>query len=221
MLGKSEILCMEANSKTTPAWEPNIINGPMLNLIQRLSLGPYNPRLQIITFIAARPQEGTSTIAREYAQTLAAETSQKILLIDAGTQLRGHSMPGIVDNIMAGKPPHDAVRLVQGFSTAYWIGSEKNRSASGQVIHDADFWKALSVSFDTIIIDAPSLQSKFDGVGLAAKADAAVLVIEAEETPEPVIKNLRDTLTGAGANIAGLVMNKRRYHIPHKVYARL
>ena len=50
---------------------------------------------------------------------------------------------------------------------------------------------------------------------------ATVIVVEAEKTPQPVIEHLRNTLTAAGAKTAGIVMNKRRFYIPARVYKKL
>ena len=72
----------------------------------------------------------------------------------------------------------------------------------------------MLASFDTIVIDAPALQTSFDGVVLASRSDATVLVVEAEAIPQAVVLNLRETLEASGARLAGVVMNRRRYYIP-------
>jgi len=166
---------------------------------------------------------GHLTIAKDYAITLAAETGQKVLLIEAGPGERDYqASEGLVDAGLKNSSPVQAIHSTkQNISTARWLANEENRSNAGQVIHNVTFWSALLDVFDSIIIDAPSLQHSFEGVTLATKADATVLVIQAESTPEPVINNLRDTLNAAGAKLSGIVMNKRQYHIPAKIYKRL
>jgi protein-tyrosine kinase len=202
---------------------------PMRSLIQRLSLGPDSKNTRIITFIAARPHEGTSTIAREYAETLASVTNQKVLLIDAGPMVperfRAFGIDpaeGIIDAMIDGKQPERAIRpIATNVSLGNWIGRDENQSLAGKVVYNPKFWESLLASFDSVIIDAPSLQASFDGVALAAKADATVIVVEAESTPQPVVHNLCNTLSSAGANLTGVVMNKRKYYIPKRVYRKL
>lgn len=198
-------------------------------LIQRLTLSPQTRAMRIITFIAARPGEGTSTIARDYASLLAAEGSQKVLLIDAGPlapeRFRAYgpdSPDGMVDAMIDGHLADQAIHPSStNVSVGHWIARTENRGLAAKVVADPKFWQPLLASFDTIVIDAPSLQSSFDGVMLAAKADATVLVVEAETTPQPVVMNLRDTLASSGATLAGVVMNKRRYYIPQRAYKKL
>jgi len=208
---------------------PASASDPIRSLIQRLSIGSEGAHARSIAFVAARAREGTSTIAWEYAKTLAAETDQKVLLIDAGAadtdRYRDHDLSfssGMVDAVLAGQPASAVIKASsQGIWVACWVGAEKNRTFGGRALHDAALWKGLSNSFDSIIIDAPSLQFSFDGIALAAKAEATVIVIEAESTPEPVVKNLQNKLTASGATIVGTIMNKRRYYIPEKIYKRL
>ena len=204
----------------------------MRTLIQRLNISPHNRSVRIITFIAARPREGTSTIAHDYASMLASEGLQKVLLIDAGPlateRFRAYgveSPTGVIDAMLDGQwldraiPPTGTT--VGRTEIGHWAEPTENRVLAAKMAADPKFWETLLASFDTLVIDAPSLQSSFDGVVLAARADAAVLVVEAESTPQAVVMNLRDTLESSGAKLAGVVMNKRRYYIPQRAYKKL
>ena len=200
----------------------------MMSLIQRLNLSQNGNAPRLIAFIAARPREGTTTVARSYAEALAVQTRQKILLIDAGGQplKRFWHTPraalGIVDAILSELPPSDAIESNGPFlSTARWVCHEANHAVGSQMIRDEKLWNLLLESYNTIIIDSPSLQSSYDGVMLATQAKATLLVIEAEKTPQAVVQNLKETLSAANASIVGIIMNKRRFYIPERVYKRL
>lgn len=207
---------------------PNRDDG-IQNLVQRLDIALDLPDARIVTFISARPGEGTSTIARDYARTLSDSVDHKILLIDAGKLDEKYydsndadSKVTIADTIGAGKPLGDALYpLGHHVFFGRWVGQGRSRSAAGKILNDDAFWKNLHESFGTVVIDAPSLTDSADGIALAARADATILVVEAETTRQPVIENLRDTLNAAGAKIVGMVMNKRRYYIPAKVYQNM
>jgi Mrp family chromosome partitioning ATPase len=198
-------------------------------LVQRLHLLVDAKEGRTITFIAARPDEGTSTIAAIFATSLAAETGQKVLLLDAGTQQsdmgrRAAIDPsiGLVDAFARGSDPSEAIHpLGNGVSVARWIGQDHNRSLANKLLQDGAVWRSLRGAFHTVVIDAPALQVSSDGIPLSVHADATVLVVESGTTRQPVIENLRDTLSSAGAKLAGIAMNKRQYYIPEKVYARL
>jgi Mrp family chromosome partitioning ATPase len=89
------------------------------------------------------------------------------------------------------------------------------------MLHDKAFWQSLRQSFDFVVIDAPSLKSSSDGIAFAQRADATVLVTSAETTRRHVLENLRDTLKNAGATISGIVLNKRKFYIPERIYKKL
>jgi protein-tyrosine kinase len=216
-------------SKNTQHQTEPDLSGAIRTLIQRLSFGPHADVTRIIAFMAARPREGTSTIARDYAEALAAETGQKVLLLDARalTTQRFRSFgtdpnAGPIDAIIAGYLPAPAARSAgRNVEVGNWIGRSEKDGLPATVFNNPRVWDTLLLSFDTIIIDAPSLQSSFDGIPLAARADATILVVEAETTPQPVVQNLRDVLAASGAKLAGVVLNKRRRYIPSRVYKKL
>jgi Mrp family chromosome partitioning ATPase len=199
------------------------------NLVQRVDMALDRSAPRIVTFISARPGEGTSTIARDYARVLSDAVDHKILLIDAGNIDQGFydacqadALTTIADTIAAGRPLTDALHpLGRHVFFGRWAGEGRGRSAAGKILGDDAFWDTLHESYGTVVIDAPSLKDSSDGIGLAVRADATILVVEAETTRQPVIENLRDTLTGAGAKIIGVIMNKRRYYIPAKVYQNM
>lgn len=198
------------------------LSEPIHILIQRLDQMPGG-LTRIITFIAARRREGTSTVARHYAETLAAQTNQQVLLIDAGPLVSTRFIDpsrGVID-LTVSLPGNAIQPTSNGVALARWGGNNEDRGLAGRMVHDPVFWENLLKSYGAIVIDAPALQTAFDGVVLAARSDAVVMVVESENTPEPVVHNLRDTLSSAGAKIAGVVMNKRHYYIPDNVYRHL
>jgi protein-tyrosine kinase len=199
------------------------------SLAQRLSLnaGEHAPR--VVAFIAARTGEGTSTLALQYTALLSHESGKHILLIDGSSNVSKvyadvglTDREGIIDAALSGQPLESALHeIMPGFSVARWVGNIQNRAVSDRIMQNPEFWKKLQSAFGCVIVDAPSLQASFDGVVLAAKAEATIMVVEAESTPVPVAQKLRDTLTDAGAKIAGVVLTKRRYYIPQGVYNKL
>jgi Mrp family chromosome partitioning ATPase len=186
-------------------------------LIHRLGI----TKPTILTFIAARSGEGTSTVARSFARAFNAETGKKILLIDADGD-EAVQTSGIVESVVSGADLAEALTDTGfGFFVGRWTAGAQGKNASGQVIQDKTFWKELSTNFDVVIIDAPALQASADGIAFAQVSHRCVLVVEAEATRKEVLENLRDTLTSANARIAGVVMNKRKFYIPEQLYKRL
>ena len=207
---------------------PNKDDG-IQNLVQRLDMALDMRLGRVIAFISASPSEGVSAVARDYAMALADSVDHEVLLIDAGKLDQsfyddhdGNSSLAIADMVATGKPVQEAITfLAQHVHFGRWASSGRGRNAASKLVKDQEFWNSLQKSFGTVVIDAPSLKESPDGIGLAARANATVLVVEAETTRQPVIENLRDTLDAAGAKIVGIVMNKRRYYIPSKVYQNM
>jgi succinoglycan biosynthesis transport protein ExoP len=51
-------------------------------------------------------------------------------------------------------------------------------------------------------------------LGIGALLDGVVLVVEAERTRTYAVQNMASSLRGAGVNLLGVAMNKRREHVP-------
>jgi hypothetical protein len=80
---------------------------------------------------------------------------------------------------------------------------------------------ALRTSFDLVLIDSPSTERSYDGIMLAPHVDTTLLVVEAERTRASVAQSLRDSITDVGGMIAGVVLNKRRLHVPGFIYRHI
>ena len=197
-------------------------NSEILPLIHKMGGVLSNGNPCVITFIAAQSGEGTTSIAASFAQNLHTDTGKKILLITSDvTSLDNRATAGLVEHVISnGDISEIANQGIELLSIA-WQTTTNGQLQSGRVLQDMAFWQKLRRMFDVVVIDAPALQKSSDGIAFARVADATIIIVEAESTRKEVIENLRDTLTAAGAKIAGAVLNKRNYHIPAHIYKRL
>lgn len=85
----------------------------------------------------------------------------------------------------------------------------------------AQYWDRLAARADLIILDTPPVLVSPLTLALAPTADGVILVVEAERTRSAIAAAARDTLKASGANLLGVVLNKRRYHVPRPIYDRL
>jgi Mrp family chromosome partitioning ATPase len=74
---------------------------------------------------------------------------------------------------------------------------------------------------DWVLLTAPPVNAYNDAVALAKKVDGVVLVLEAEQTRWEVAQSAKERLEDARANILGVVLNNRKFHIPGWIYRRL
>jgi Mrp family chromosome partitioning ATPase len=66
-----------------------------------------------------------------------------------------------------------------------------------------------------VIVDIPAPTELNTSVYLAGKLDGVVLVIESEGSDGRMALRTKQQLVGANANLLGVVLNKRRKHVPN------
>jgi Mrp family chromosome partitioning ATPase len=180
-----------------------------------------------VQFIAARGGDGASTVARDFSLICAREFGLRVLLLDleapgdrqAAWFARQRADPSAGFSASFGGEPAALEHLAETFAL-HEIGQSRlhlNRAVPGHGLTGAQ-WRAefalLRRHFDLVVIDAPPLARSFEGVGLAAHVATTILVIAAEETPAGAIRALRDRIAQSGGDVAGCVMNKRRFRVP-------
>ena len=75
--------------------------------------------------------------------------------------------------------------------------------------------------YDYVLVDAPPLLSVPEVAVLGGEVDGVVLVARAGRTKRQALLKARHLLERSGANLLGLVLNRRRYAIPSAVYKRV
>ena len=81
-----------------------------------------------------------------------------------------------------------------------------------------ELFRALRTSFDIVLVDSSPLDQSADGLLLAQYVSTTVLVVAAESTRLKVAEDMRNRITEVGGDIAGLTLNRRRFHIPRWIY---
>jgi len=74
---------------------------------------------------------------------------------------------------------------------------------------------------DYVLVDTPAVMPVPEVVVQAKDADGVVLVVRANKTDRSVLEKARDVLREGGANVLGVVLNRRRFVIPEFIYRRL
>jgi len=177
-------------------------------------------------------KEGTSTVGVDLAIALARDSNLKILLIDGN--LRHPVLHDIFDlekdnglcELSLSEIRVEAAIKKTPIPNLAIITSGKDYSDISQIFEskgpEMEIWmKMLKESFDYILFDSTPLNLYPDSLFLAAQVDGVIFVIQAEKTRREVTKKAKERLEKVKANIIGVVLNKKRYHIPQAVYRRL
>lgn len=181
--------------------------------------------------ITSLHSEGKSTTAVHLALTIATTNNKKVVLVDAN--LRNPSIHTLLD-----LDNYFGLRevLSNGIKPDAYIRDTKLKNlkvvTSGAVPIEEpltllesqkleSFLADLQSEFDVVIVDSPALDKYPDGLILSAKVDGTILLIEAMETRFAVARYTLDMLYKSSNKFLGIILNKRRYFIPEKVYKRL
>jgi len=174
----------------------------------------------VIYFTAVSHGEGTSTVARELAITAARAAWCKVALVDANpgasAGAAGARGVGLLDS-----PGEDAELAF----TRCWFGEaelmEGALTSPASPMPSVEAVRALFARlrhrFTLVVVDSPPVATARHAAAFAAAADCVVLVVEAERTRMADVERARATLEQLGAQVLGVVLNKRRSWVPARL----
>jgi len=217
-----------AGGEQTPVdgWLYGECRNQIADLVYRLDESPSIRKKRVIQFIASGPNEGTTSIACAYAEAVARILTRHVLLL---TSTRG---PAAAPNAATAPATSLDTRIAALLNAARSPAGASFQAVSlpldDTMIRDiaggraeGGFWQALHARYDEIVVDSPSLSVSSIGRLVAMHADAVVVVLEAEQTREPVARKLIDDLRAVRANVVGTIFNKRKFYVPESIYDRL
>jgi protein-tyrosine kinase len=186
--------------------------------------------LKSIVFAGLREGDGASTTAVNFASAMARDCGLKVLLVDANMRtpslhetFKIDRSPGLSDLLRNDRDMLPKV-VNTGPRSPYVLPCGRHISGPGAVFESprfAEFLKKGTQRFDYVILDAPPALKYSETSIIGAKADGVILVLSAGTTRERVAVRAKRELQETGAKIVGMVLNRRKFHIPDWLYARL
>ena len=198
------------------ARDDSVDGGAIDDLVARIdsSLSPRSGR--VIEFVASAPGEGTSTLASAYASANAAQLQRKVLLLVTS---RRHAVgPGVLQNLALGEPVEQLLTPRDDGVYVARVGGISTGEPGWKLLRRPELWANLRRHFDLVVLDMPPLEVSRAGLKVAVACDGVVVVVEAEKTRSPVVRDLIERLRAVRGNVLGTVLNKRRYHLPKRLY---
>lgn len=195
-----------------------------------LTLAAARADMKSVMLLSALSGEGVSSVALGLAGEMAAGASQGILLVEAhdgapslGDALHVSPRFGLADVLRKEVQRHDAIvaspvpqlyfldrgHAAADFSQPRWV------TLFEEVVND------LRSVFDYVIVDGGSLEISPDSLLLARCVEGVVLVVDARDTPQSKAREATFMLRRAGANVLGVVLNRRRQYVPGFLAKRL
>lgn len=170
-----------------------------------------------VLFSSAKPGEGKSFCALNYATALAMQ-GHRTLLLDA--DLRG---VGLSRQYLDGSAPDSGLGGYLGgkvdpaeacFTTAlpnlYLLSSGPMRSDAAELLAGTRFPSLLEDAyrwFDRVVIDSPPVLTVSDMLAIARYADRSCLVVRHNGSDSRDLKKAADLIRSAGGNLVGFVWN--------------
>jgi Mrp family chromosome partitioning ATPase len=163
-----------------------------------------------VQLIAATSGEGTSALSRDLALG-AVSMGLKVLLLEAGTPPGQHTASFGLATPMA-SPSGLALYALGASGMSIATPCQATEALANAAW--PNLLPLLRKDFDLIVLDSASLAETFDGVARASLVDLNLLVVEAERTRITAVGALRNHILDAGGTIGGVLLNRRRRHLP-------
>ncbi len=184
-----------------------------------------------ILFNGTRHGGGCTTTSVNFAQALAEDSQNKVLLVDVNLRTPGlHEVyqtdqsPDLSELVAAGGQLVHRIKQV-GPANLYVIscggGSLLGPFGFFESSDFEQFLMTMYAHFDYLVLDAPPVLVYAEFRILCSKVDGVVLVLECGKVRKQVAIRAKQELEEAGARILGVVLNKRKHYIPEWIYKRL
>ena len=190
VLGKTPVESSKDSLDVQPAAHP----GEYTELIQRLFCGS-----SVVAIIGAGSGEGVAGVCEGIASELS-RLGRRVVLVSVQRLLPMNPitlpdetafMPGSARNVWLWPSP--AGQQIEFFKPRLPAGGE-------------NWLDSLRRNFDSVLLDCPDVEAAPLGVAIAARADAAVLAVEAERTPKNQILRDQRALELSGVKLAGCIL---------------
>ncbi|MDI3325746.1 CpsD/CapB family tyrosine-protein kinase [Pontibacterium granulatum] len=171
--------------------------------------------------------EGKTTAALNAAFGLAVGGAERVLLVDGNlTKSRMHEIfstsagPGLSD-VLAGKIAIEDTLHPTNYKGLDFMAAGTAQNELGNNIPPARMSAFLDIikdAYDYVVIDGTSIFNSSGPTRMAPLFDGLILVAACEQTKWEVVQSAEDKIRNSGGNILGVVLNKRKFYIPKKIY---
>jgi protein-tyrosine kinase len=186
--------------------------------------------IKTILVTSCSPLEGKTLSSISMALALSIEANSKVVLIEGNiSSPRIHEMfnvdnvPGLSDLLTSRANLSEIMRPTEFKNlTIITAGSDISKKLD---VFETETLQNLIVSlkkdFDYVIVDGQSVSGSSDVSIISKYFDGVVFVVECEKTRWEVLQQSKEKIKGVGGKILGVVLNKRVYYIPQKVYGKI
>jgi len=200
-------------------------------LVQRIQAAniaaPSNETIETIGITSCAPGAGVSTVSFNIAVAAARAFMEPVLFVDADItkQPNRRLIPhlptlGLADVLADAADPMDCVvnTPIDNLSIVAGRGTAKRDDLSFDPFKAAEVLNDYKSRFKLVVVDVPAPTELNGSLYLAGKLDGVVLVIESELSDGRAALRTKQRLADENANVLGVILNKRRKHMPNWLY---
>lgn len=209
--------------------------GPSARALREKLIGAYRSieaalpgvESKAVVFVSATPGEGTSALVREFASLAAANFLQKVIVVDlapgGSNRAEGERRPALDEVVVGTANLEDAIDTPSKSGVAS-VNLTWGESPGSAVLNHPIFRELIGElrgRYELVLFDAPPMEGSSEAALVVSHVDGVVLVVEAQKTRWQTLERARDTIEHQGGTILGVILNRRKFHIPKALYKRL
>lgn len=183
-------------------------------LLKKLDLTGH----KTVMVMAGMPGSGASSVVSNLAQACAS-ADRRVLVIDANfrrpSQHKIHGLPespGLAD-ILAGETSLEAATQTGNVSGLALLAAGSPKSRVVERLSTEAFSELLAAAaaeYDVVLIDVPPAIVAGDGVSVANRCDASILVAKAYSEKRGLVSRIRNELSETRSEFIGVIINGAR-----------
>ncbi len=181
-------------------------------------------KLSVVLVTSARRGEGKTTTSAFLAQSAAAHSDKKVIVVDCDLRRpRLHEVFGVsqrtgMSDVLGTLVPLSSVIKSTELPNLKLITSGRVIGVPTALFESSTFKATvaeLRANFDLVIIDSAPVLPVADAFFISANCDGVLLVVMAGKTPVEVVARAGELLSEGGANLLGAVINNVEEVLPY------
>ncbi len=195
-------------------------------LRRQLTVLSVGENVRTVLVVSALHGEGASSVTFLLGRAMANRGQGNVLLADLNLRtpslwrlLKAQSRVGFATAVTDGRPLSDFIQETDTPGLRLLTAGNGYVDAIEVIDHErtASVLAALREQARVAFLDCAPVTLYPDARAMASLVDGVVLVVEADVTPVSVANRAVDIMRDAGANLLGVVLNKRKNYIPGRV----
>jgi len=188
-----------------------------------LTLEANRADVRSVMLVSALAGEGVSTVTLGLAAAMAEGSRQGVLVVDLDTAtptLAGRL--GVfprcgLGELLAKEATRTEAVIESQLPHLFLLGHGKAKmdfSRSTSLALFEELLKGMRSDYDSIILDGGALETSSDSLLVSGRVDGVIIVVQADRTGADPVREASSRLKMAGANVLGVVLNRRRDYLP-------